>query len=530
MFDWLESKLMKIPLTPLRCLYRAVDLYGHKEAVICGDHRFTYAQFGLRCERFASALENAGVAVADRVAFLSFNTHRLLEGYFAAPMARAIVMPLNVRLTPAELEVIIHHAEPRILFYESDFAAVIPKLCAAHPAMRVVNLDTEFEDFLSRGTAGRRDFMTYDEDSVAELFYTSGSTGTPKGVMLSHRTLYLHAITCSTIFGSDDRGVDLHTIPLFHANGWGRPQAATLFGLKQVMVRRFEPSLVCRLIETEAATAMCVVPTMANALLNYPGVAKHNYSSLDRILIGGAAASADLVHKMEAVFGCAVTAGYGMTETAPVATSARAKSTVTYKNDADREERQAMAGWSAVGVEVRVVDPQMRDVPQDLVSIGEVVIRSDNVMEGYYREPEATAAVMSGAWIHTGDMAVWDEESYVQIVDRKKDIIISGGENISSIEVENAIATHPSVLEAAVVSAPSQEWGEIPVAFVVLRPDHSCTEAELISYLASRLARFKTPRKFEFRAEPLPKGGTGKILKKELREPYWSGMDRRVKG
>ena len=521
---------MKIPLTPLRCLYRAVDLYGRKEAVICGEQRFTYAQFGARCERFATALENAGVVYGDRVAFLSFNTHRLLEGYFAAPMARAIVMPLNVRLTPAELETIIHHAEPRLLFYESDFEAVIPRLCAAHPAMRVVNLNHEFEDFLSTGAPGRRDFMTYDEDSVAELFYTSGSTGTPKGVMLSHRTLYLHAITCSTIFGTDDRGVDLHTIPLFHANGWGRPQAATMFGLKQVMVRRFDPALVCRLIEDEGATAMCVVPTMANALLNYAGVKAHNYSSLDRILIGGAAASADLVHKLEAVFGCAVMAGYGMTETAPVATSARAKSTVLYKDDADREEHQAMAGWPGIGVEIRVVDPQMCDVPHDMASIGEVVIRSDNVMEGYYREPEATAAVMSGSWIHSGDMAVWDEETFVHIVDRKKDIIISGGENVSSIEVENAIAAHPAILEAAVVSAPSKEWGEIPVAFVVVRPDHTCTQEELITYLASRLARFKTPRIFEFRTEPLPKGGTGKILKKELREPYWSGMDRRVQG
>ena len=521
---------MKIPLTPLRCLYRAVDLYGRKEAIVCGERRFTYAQFGQRCERFASALENAGVVPADRVAFLSFNTHRLLEGYFAAPMARAMVMPLNVRLTPPELEAIIHHAEPRLLFYESDFAAVIPKLCAAHPTMRVVSLDTEFEDFLNTGSPTHRDFMTYDEDSVAELFYTSGSTGTPKGVMLSHRALYLHAITCATIFGTDDRGCDLHTIPLFHANGWGRPQSATMFGLKQVMVRRFDPALVCRLIETESATAMCVVPTMANALLNYPGLKSHNYQSLERILIGGAAASQELVHNLEAAFGCQVMAGYGMTETAPVATSARAKSTIAYTDHTDRETHQAMAGWPAIGVEVRVVDPQMQDVPRDKASIGEVVIRSDNVMEGYYRDPEGTTAVMSGSWIHTGDMAVWDEETFVHIVDRQKDIIISGGENISSIEVENTIAAHPAVLEAAVVSAPSKEWGEIPVAFVVIRPDHTCTEAELTAFLGTRLARFKTPRKFEFRAEPLPKGGTGKILKKQLREPNWQGKDRRVQG
>jgi fatty-acyl-CoA synthase len=521
---------MKIPLTPLRCLYRAVDLYGRKEAIICGEKRFSYAQFGDRCERLTSALENAGVIAKDRVGFLSFNTHRLLEGYFAAPMARAIVMPLNVRLTPFELEAIIRHAEPRILFYESDFAAVIPRLCAAHPALRVINLDTEFEDFLATGEPGRRDFMTYDEDEVAELFYTSGSTGTPKGVMLSHRALYLHAITCATIFGTDDVGADLHTIPLFHANGWGRPQSATMFGLKQVMVRRFDPAAVCRLIEAERCTAMCVVPTMAHALLNYPGLKGHDYSSLDRILIGGAAASQQLVHALEAVFGCRVSAGYGMTETAPVATSARPKSTVTYADDLDRETHQAMAGWPAIGVEVRVVDADMQDVPRDMTAIGEVVIRSDNVMEGYYREPEATAAVMSGPWIHTGDMAVWDEESFIHIVDRKKDIIISGGENISSIEVENTIAAHPAVLEAAVVSAPSKEWGEIPVALVVTRPGQSVTQEELVQFLGARLAKFKTPRQFVFHADPLPKGGTGKVLKKQLREPFWQGKERRVQG
>ena len=230
-------------------------------------------------------------------------------------------------------------------------------------------------------------------------------------------------------------------------------------GLKQVMVRRFEPTTVFRLIEQEKATGMSLVPTMANALLNAPDLGQYDLSSLKQINLGGAASSPELIERMEKAFHCECLAGYGLTETAPVATSARRKGTVVYKDEADRYRRQAMAGWTLPGVEIRVVDPEMRDVPRDMESVGEVVILGDHVMDGYFREPEATAAVMSGNWFHSGDMAVWDEEGYVLIVDRKKDIIISGGENISSIEVEKAIFAHPAVFECAVVSAPDQQVG-----------------------------------------------------------------------
>jgi fatty-acyl-CoA synthase len=213
-----------------------------------------------------------------------------------------------------------------------------------------------------------------------------------------------------------------------------------------------------------------------------------------------------------------------------VVSSARKKSTVTYANEEDRYRHQAMTGWPIPGTEIRVVDSEMRDVARDMAEIGEIVIRGDNVMDGYYKEPAATAAVMTGAWFHTGDMAVWDKENYVHIVDRKKDIIISGGENISSIEVERVIAMHPAVAEAAVVGAPDPTWGEVPVAFVLLKSDTSCPENELAEFLAARLARFKCPRRYEFVTEPLPKGGTGKILKRELREKFWAGRERRVQG
>jgi fatty-acyl-CoA synthase len=521
---------MKIPLTPIRCLYRAIDLYGRKEGVINGASRFTYAEFGERCERLASGLKNAGIQPGDRVAFLSFNTNRLLEGYYGAPMAAAMAMPLNVRLAPLELAGILRHSEPKILFFEADFAPLVERLRDASPGMRLVNLDSEYESFIAQAEPRYVDPTGVDEDSICELFYTSGSTGTPKGVALSHRTIYLHTLAVAGTFNPDDTGVELHTIPLFHANGWGRPQTATMMGLKQVMVRRFDPTVVFRLIQEERATSLALVPTMAGALLMCPDLPRFDLSSLRTIFIGGAASSPELIARMEAALRCEVLAGYGLTETSPVVSSARKKSTVTYANEEDRYRHQAMTGWPIPGTEIRVVDSEMRDVARDMAEIGEIVIRGDNVMDGYYKEPAATAAVMTGAWFHTGDMAVWDKENYVHIVDRKKDIIISGGENISSIEVERVIAMHPAVAEAAVVGAPDPTWGEVPVAFVLLKSDTSCPENELAEFLAARLARFKCPRRYEFVTEPLPKGGTGKILKRELREKFWAGRERRVQG
>jgi fatty-acyl-CoA synthase len=523
---------MIIPLTPIRCLYRALDLYADKEAIICGDARFTYAQFGGRCEQLAAALASEGIQAGDRIAYLSFNTHKLLEGYYGVVMAHAIVMPLNVRLTPVELISILNHSGARMLLYENDFAPLVKELHSCCPGIeRLVGLDNgEYEALLERGRPDPVDFMTVDENTIAELFYTSGSTGTPKGVMLSHRTLYLHTLSVMATFIKDDTGVELHTIPLFHANGWGRPQASTMAGLKQVMVRRFEPSIVMKLIEDERATTMSLVPTMANALLNCPNLGKFDTSSLKEIHVGGAASSPELIAALERTFKCAAIAGYGLTETSPVATDARKKGPVVYADDADRYRRQSMAGWPMPGCEIHVVDSHMQEVPRDGATVGEVVIRGDNVMDGYFKEPQATANVMSGAWFHSGDMAVWDEHGYIHIVDRKKDIIISGGENISSIEVEKAISAHDAVLENCVVAAPDPKWGEVPIAFVVLKPGALLDEAALVGFLEKRLGKFKIPRGFHFRSDPLPKTGTGKILKRELREQFWVGKGRRVQG
>ena len=529
---------MLVPLTPLRCLQRAVDLFGNKVGVVSGSQQFTYAQFGERCGRLATALCKEGIREGDRVAYLSFNNPQLLEGYYGVIQAHAVVMPLNVRLAPAELINILNHSGARMLLFENDFAPLVEMLKpACRTIERYVTLDQKipaadltYDELLDRGRPEPPDISSYDESAIAELFYTSGSTGTPKGVALGHRTLYLHALAVASLFEDVDTMVDLHTIPLFHANGWGRPQASTLLGTQQIMVRRFDPATVFDLIEQYRATDMSLVPTMANALLNSTEIGKHNLSSLRKIMIGGAAASPELIARMEDAFHCDVFAGYGLTETSPLLTTARPKRGVVYTSDADRHRRRAMAGWAVPGIQVRLVDGNMQEVPRDMSTIGEVVAAGDHIMEGYFREPEATKAVMSGPWLHTGDMGVWDEDGFIHIVDRKKEIIISGGENISSLEVEKAIFSHPEVFECAVVAAPDEKWGEVPAAVVVRKPGSTLTSDVLLDYLQLKLGKFKLPRMIEFTDEPLPKTGTGKIRKLVLRERFWAGKEKRVQG
>src|SRR5579862_8224906 len=290
---------MFVPLTPLRCLHRAIDLFGARVGIISGDREFTYAEFGERCERLAAGLTRLGIGSGDRVAYISYNNHQLLEGYYGVVQARAIVMPLNVRLSRAELSAILQHSGARVVIFEEEFAPLVTALrrdCTEVERWlsigeRVPCADLTYEEVLADGHPERADIFTYDEMSIAELFYTSGSTGVPKGVTISHRTLYVHALDVSAIYRDIDSMVDLHTIPMFHANGWGRPQSSTMNGIKQVMVRRFEPTFVFRMIQEHRATDMCLVPTMANALINAPDRGQYDLTSMKRVMIGGAASS-----------------------------------------------------------------------------------------------------------------------------------------------------------------------------------------------------------------------------------------------
>src|SRR5580658_1105364 len=500
---------MNIPLTPLRCLRYAEEQFPKRTAVVCGDLRFTYAQFAHRAALLAGALRAAGVKPGDRVAFLSMNCHRLLEAYYGVLDAGAILLPLNVRLAPHELAFILNDAGAKFLFLEQDFLATADSFRQEVPTVESFYLldaapeanwlaPKNYDELLAAATPCRRDIMDVDENAVAEIFYTSGTSATANAAQL-------------------------HTIPLFHANGWGTPHALALTGGKHVMLRRFETARIFRLIEEERVRTMCLVPAMATALVNCPERTKHDLSSLRIINIGGAASSPTLVQEVEEKLGASCRSGYGLTETSPTLSVSRMKPGLDWQGE-QKYIGQAMTGFAIPGVELRVVDANEKDVPHDGQSIGEIVARSDVVMEGYWGQPQATEEAMRGGWFHTGDMATINDEGYLLVVDRKKEIIVSGGENISSLEVEKAMLAHPGVYEVAVVPVPDAKWGEVPKALVVLKPGAQATEAELLDFCRNRIAHYKAPRSVEF-FESLPKTGTGKILKRELRKKYWGGQD-----
>ncbi len=525
---------MIIPLTPLRFLRYSSQQFPRRTAVVCGDQRFTYAQFSDRTARQAGALRSLGIKSGERVAFLGANCHRLLEGYYGVVEAGGILLPLNIRLASQELAYILNDSEADVLFFEEQFIPLVESFRNDLKSVKhFVPLDFKpnqpwmaqqnYEEMLAAATPYRADVMQIDENSVAELFYTSGTSANPKGVMLTHRNIYLHALNVAIAFGSKSESVELHTIPLFHANGWGVAHSLTYVGGKHVMMRKFETTEVFRQIEREGVQSLSVVPAMATALVNCPERPKFNLKSLERMSLGGAASSPTLVREVEEKLGCACYSGYGLTETAPVLTTARMKAGLDWEGRA-RYEKQASTGHAIPGVEIRVVDPDDNDVPRDGKSIGEIVARSDGVMAGYWKQPEATAQVMRNGWFHTGDMATMDENGYALIVDRKKDIIVSGGENISSLEVEKALLAHPGIYEVAVIPVPDERWGEVPKALVVMKPGVTATEVEVLEFCRSHLTHYKCPRTVEF-LDTLPRTGTGKVLKKELRKKYWSGTE-----
>jgi len=440
------------------------------------------------------------------------------------------LLPLNVRLSPHELAHILNDAEVKVLFLEQEFLNAVDSFRqGVHSVQSFVLLNStpagpwaspqNYEDMLAAATPYRADVMEFDENSLAELFYTSGTSANPKGVMLTHRNVYLHAMSVCVNFHTKADSVHLHTIPLFHANGWGTAHSVTLAGGRHIMLPRFTCAEVFRLIEQERVDSLSLVPIMATALVNSPDRTKYDLSSLEWISIGGAASSPTLVQQVEEALDCECFSGYGLTETAPVLSTARRKPGTQIEGDR-RYATQAMTGYAIPGVELRVVDINEQNVPRDGKTMGEIIARSDGVMQGYWRQPAATAEVMRGGWFHTGDMAVVDEDGSILIVDRKKDIIVSGGENISSLEVEKAILAHPAVYEAAVIPVPDDKWGEVPRALVVTRPGSNATEAEIIEFCRSRIAHYKCPRFVEF-VENLPKTATGKVLKKALRAKYW---------
>jgi fatty-acyl-CoA synthase len=526
---------MFVPLSVLEFRDRAATYFGDKVGVVDGDLSFTYRSFGERTHRLAHALRGLGVENGDRVSFITYNTHHLLEAYYGVLEAGAVLNPVNIRLAPHEIGYILDHAGSSVVAFHHDFAPLVEAIApglSRRPAFVVLDGEPghlaghEYESLLATGSADPIE-PHIDENAIAELFYTSGTTGLPKGVAMTHRELHLHALYAQLGIAFDEDDVVLHVVPLFHVNGWGTPHFVTMIGGRHVMLRKFDPTSLMEQVERNRVTRLLAVPAIFNALLHHSGRASHDLSSLRQVIIGGSPASPALVGALEEQLGVQAICGYGLTETAPIVTLAQPRRHLTEAQPERRLERQAMTGWPLPGVKLRVVDPEGRDVRPDGEQIGEILVRGNTVMDGYYRDPEATGATIRDGWLYTGDMAIIDEHGDVLIKDRSKDVIIRGGENISSVEVENAIAAHPAVLEVAVVAAPDDTFGEVPIALVVLKPGAEASTKDLKAHCRKHLARFKVPRDFQIR-ESLPKGGTGKILKAELREPFWKGMDARV--
>ena len=520
---------MNVPLTPLRCLRHAERQYASRTAIVCGQRRFSYEQFGERVGLLAGALLEAGIKPGDRVAYFGVNSHRLMEAYYGVLEAGAILLPLNIRLAPAELTYVLNDAGATILFIEQPFIPLVDSFRESLSTVKMfVQLEgtpeaswmarDNFDTMLRKAKPHRADISLVDEDEVAEIFYTSGTSARPKGVMLTHRNIYLHAMQVCMAFQVENGSTELHTIPLFHANGWGVAHFLTMLGGKHVMVHSFDPKEVFRLIEVERANHFSAVPIMATVLVNHPERKNYDLSSLRRIVIGGAASSPTLIREVEEKLGCECFSGYGLTETSPALSLAQMKPELQWEGE-QRYFGQAMTGYAMPGVELRIVDDHDQDLPQNGVAAGELVVRADGVMKGYWGQPDSTAEVFRGGWFHTGDVATINQDGYVLIVDRKKDMILSGGENIASLEVERVILAHPAILEAAVIPVPDQKWGEVPKALVVLREGASVTAAQLIEFCRSQLAHYKCPHTVEV-VDSLPKTGTGKVLKKNLRKQY----------
>jgi fatty-acyl-CoA synthase len=512
-------------------LDRASRLYGGSIGVVCGATRLTYGQVADRVDRLSSALRARGVTPGDVVACLSFNCHRLLELYYAVPNMGAILLPVNIRLTPVDIAFIIADSAASIVFVDRALAGLLAPIRDRLPGVRRVILmgqaplsgeldGDDYEDLVAHADP-HFDRPSIDEDAVAELFYTSGTTALPKGVMLTHRNLVAHGVAVAVVNRPLDTDVQLHSIPLFHVNGWGTPHTITMVGGTHVMLPKFDPEEVLAVIEREHVTCMLMVPTMAVALLNAPSARSKDLRSLRLVMLGGAATPPSLLASLDAWLpDCEIYGGYGLSETTPVLSVALMKRGL--RGDADHlRVLRCSAGLPVPGVEIEIVDGQGHAVPHDGKSTGEICARGNTVMKGYWNRPDDTRAVIVDGWFHTGDVGAIDSDGYVHIVDRTKDIIITGGENVASLEIENAIYEHPAVLECAVIAAPDPKWGEVPLAVIVLKPGSAATESDIIDRCKQRLASFKLPKRVAF-ASALPKGGTGKILKRELRETYAS--------
>jgi len=520
---------MNIPLTPMRFLERTVKIYGKKTGVICSDHCFTYGEYGERVNRLSNGLLKLGIQKGDRVSYLGYNCHRLLEAFYGIPQIGAILLPLNIRLLPNDFEYIINESEPKILFLNRDFIPQIDSIRDRIPSVEKFILLGEGDDCptwisgtydeLLSGASAEPPYplgaYPFTEDDVAEIFYTSGTTGKPKGVMLTHRNLYLHALAVLVSSPMDETDIQIHLIPLFHVNGWGTPHYLTAMGGTHIMVQKFDPAETMEIVQREKVTRFYIIPTMVNAILALPNLKDYDATSVRRVLVGGAPPPTGMIERVEKAFGCLTSTAFGMTEACPLI----AWPELSPHLDQETRDFRAKRTWGfpMLGVEFRIVDPDGNDLPWDGESVGELLVRGDMIMKGYYRSPQETADTLADDWYHTGDLCAMGPDGSLYVKDRQKDIIISGGENISSLEVEAVLYSHPEIFECAVIAKPDDKWGEIPLAFVVPKEGSGIKPEEIIVFSREHLAHFKAPKEVKI-IDEFPRGGTGKILKSILRE------------
>lgn len=514
-----------------QCLKRAAQVNPNGTATVCGGRTRTWSQVADRVARSAAGLQGLGVQAGTRVGLLALNSDRYLEAYFAIPWSGGIMLPLNTRLTPADLEYMLNDAQAEVLCLDEHFLPLLSGLRDRCPSLRhVVYLDDDppaqagllaWEGLI--GTHAPVDDAGRCGRDVAGIFYTGGSTGRPKGVMLSHGNLVSNAVNAIYMIGYDAASIFLHAAPMCHLTDGMSTVALTMAAGTHVFIPKFDAQQVLEQVQAQEVTHLTLVPTMIAMLLEVPGIETMQLSSLRQFMFGSAPMpDATLKRAVEIWPDMLFLHGWGMTELAPIGTMLP----MSMRKPAVAGDRLRSCGQVMPNLELMIVDPDGREVPRG--STGEIIVRGPTVMQGYWNRPAETEAALRDGWLHTGDAAVMDEEGYVYIVDRLKDMIISGGENIYSTEVENAISLMPGVAEVAVIGIPDDKWGERVHAIVVPREGAQLTEEAVQAWARSKIAGYKVPRSVLVRTDRLPLSGAGKVLKAELRAPYWAGRDKRI--
>jgi fatty-acyl-CoA synthase len=512
---------MKVPFTTADFLARADLCYGNRLGVVDEPGEFqdgglgsqTYATFADRTRALAAGLDELGIDRGERVAIVSHNSARLLETFYGVCSYGRVLVPINFRLSPAEVSYIVEHSGATVLLIDPELQDSLSEVTAKHRFL----LGKESDAALLRPGVEPAPWEEPSEDATATINYTSGTTARPKGVQITHRNIWVNAVTFALHAGVTDRDVYLHTLPMFHANGWGMPYGMTGMGVPHVVIRKIDGAEILRRVEQYGVTVMCAAPAVVASILEAAQSWDGEIPGRERVRVicAGAPPPSRTIQRIEEELGWEFLQIYGLTETSPLLTINRRRAEEDALPSEEASRRLSRAGMPAIGVTIDISDQ------------GEVLARSNVVLEGYWEQPDATADALEGGWFHTGDGGILDDEGYVTISDRRKDVIITGGENVSSIEVEDCLFSHPSVAEVAVIGVPSEKWGETIKALVVLTPGTEATEEELIKHCKGKLAGYKAPTSVEFRTE-IPRTATGKVQKFKLREQYWKGLDRQV--